>query len=94
MRIQAERAAREARSSYVKNVKNAQYEINTLRLFPVGEVIYCGDQLIAILLRNTPQQVMEYDFAPDLDMDSLSGSYFTRRELFQKRPALIPLGGI
>ena len=91
MRLQAEQAMREARANYVKNRKDAKYEINTLRLISVGEVIYCGDELIAVLLHNTPRAVMEYDFTPDLDLDTLSGSYHTRRELFRKKPALIPL---
>ena len=91
MRLKAEEAMRKAREARVKSHKGAQYEINTLRLIPGGEVIYSGDELIAILLRNTPQSVMEYDGTPDLDVENLSGAYYTRRELFLKKPALIPL---
>ena len=91
MRLQAEQAMRNARANHVKSRKDAKYEINTLRLIPVGEVIYCGDELIAVLLHNTPRPVMEYDFTPDLDLETLSGPYYTRRELFRKKPALIPL---
>lgn len=91
MRLKAEEAMRKAREARVKSHKGAEYEINTLRLIPVGEVIYCGEELIAILLRNTPQAVMEYDGTPDLDVEDLSGPYYNRRELFRKKPALIPL---
>lgn len=91
MRLKAEDAMRKARENRVKSHKGAIYETNTLRLFPVGEVIYCGEELIAILLRNTPQSVTEYDGTPDLDVEDLSGPYYNRRELFRKKPALIPL---
>lgn len=91
MRLKAEEAMRQAREARVKSHKGAEYEINTLRLIPVGEVIYCGDELIAILLRSTPQAVVEYDGTPDMDMVELSGPYYNRRELFSKKPALIPL---
>lgn len=91
MRLKAEEAMRKAREARVKSHKGAEYEINTLRLIQVGEVIYCGDEIIAILLRNTPQSVMEYDGTPEIDMENLTGPYFNRRELFRKKPALIPL---
>lgn len=91
MRLQAERAQREARANFVKSRKDAVYETNTLRLMQVGEVIYCGDELITILLRTGPQPVIEYDCAPEVDMTELTGRYFNRRELFRKKPALIPL---
>lgn len=91
MRWRAEKARLEAQKSFVKSRKDAVYETNLLRVMPVGECIYCADELMAILVYTQPQAVTEYDCDPAVEITELTGRYFTTRELFRKKPALIPL---
>lgn len=91
LRWQAERQRREAQKHFVKSRKDTVYETNLLRVMPVGEIIYCDDALVTILLYTHPQTVTEYDCAGDVEMTELTGRYFEKRELFRKRPTLAPL---
>ena len=90
MELHAHKASQEARKRFIKTQKNAVYDTNLIRLMRVAQLIYCEEDLIAILLCATPQPVLEYDCDPDVDPDELTGRYFNRRELFQKHPDLIP----
>lgn len=90
-RIRAEDAQAEAYKHMIKYRKDAVYSSNILRVMPVGEVIYCGDELLAILCYTTEQEVTEFDAATDIKITDIKGKYYSKRTLLTKKPSLVPL---
>lgn len=80
-----------ARKRYIKSETSITGTANIIRIFPVGEVIYCNSDLVGIFGYKTPQQVAEFDCDDDVTLSELSGSFYTKKELFIKVPNPVPL---
>lgn len=71
--------------------KETILETTLLRAIPVGEIIRCGGDMVAILLYTQPQYVYEFDCFPDIIPSELSGRIYSYSNVGTQKPALIPV---
>ena len=80
---------------YRRNVVKSKEEIVTgnvkLYLMEVGKTVYCGEDLVAIVINKGVEPVYEFHCAADFDLLDLSGKYYGWKQLFERPVAKIPL---
>lgn len=88
LRMQATRETQKMRERQMEMRKNAMCGSKIIRMLPVGHVVYCEDELMAVFLNKTESAVLEYEFAPVAELED---ACYNVRTLYRKKPMLIPL---
>lgn len=91
MRMQATLKTQKIRERQMEMRRNAIHERKTIRIFPVGHVIYYENQIMAIFLNQTETTVWEYECDPKTELTELTGRCYDARILYNKKGLLIPL---
>lgn len=77
--------AREADRSYRASGKTTESS-HLVRLMCVGEAVYHGDELLAVVAYRMESPVQEITCSPDFRVESLSGPVYGCRQMFERRP--------
>lgn len=91
LRMQATRETQKLRERQMEMRRNALFERTIIRLFPVGHVVYCEDEIIAIFINQKTTAVFEYECDSNVEIPELTGQCYNERLLYNKKPMLIPL---
>ncbi len=90
-RIQLADQMREYHALFQKTEKNAALSDYRIHFMPVGEAVYCGGELAALIAYRKQMPVYECLCKEDFNPDKLEGKIWSVEMLFKKRPAQLPL---
>ncbi len=94
MRLQATKVSQEIRERQMEQRRNALRMTNSkniIRMIPVGQIIYCGNEIIAIFLHKGKESVCEHECVPNVNLEELEGRCFNSWIISEQKPALSPV---
>lgn len=90
-KYQAHREQIEYLEKFERTRKTTSQGNDILRIQRVGEVAYCGEELVAIVLFNQPQPITEISCSEEVKLTHLEGQIYGVREIMTKVPDHLPL---
>ena len=87
MNYYAAKATGEANASR----KRVMEQNEKIRIMPVGEVVYCDGEVVAIAAYKDPQDIMEIQCAQSMDVDYLEGRLLTKKVIMRRTADQKPL---
>ena len=93
VKLQATKVSQEVRQRQMEERRNAlrgKASRSRVRMIPVGHIVYCGDEIMAIFLHEEKESVVEFECPGDVSLESLGEQRVRCRVTSNQKPALYP----